>query len=240
MNYKRPLKNTWDKEWDKYNNNPYFKPNIKLINIILKIFNNNLKNKKILELGAGSGSDIVYLTKKGAAGYAADFSQKSIESINYWAEKKKVKIHAIQADIKKLPFKKNSFDLVYSVGLMEHFNNIIPLLKKQLNIIKPGGFLIIDVPQKYTLYTIAKHIRMNLGAHPFGWETEFSKKDLIKIAKNLNQEIYLIYGREFDIFDKLSLYIKNQYLKKNILPKIEKSWLAPHLCLCAGLVIKKK
>lgn len=235
-----PNPGTWDYQWKKYNLKPYFKPNLKLIGIILKIFNKDLKNKKILELGAGSGSDITLLTQLGADGYGSDFSSKSIDSIKYWSKQKRVRVHAVQADIYNLPFKKNYFDLVYSVGLMEHFQEALPLIKKQLDIVKPGGYLIIDVPQKFTLYSLAKHIRMGLNTHPFGWETEYSKGELVEVAKMIGQKPHLIYGREYDVFDKLSLYLKTKFLHQHLLPLIERSWLAPYMCLCVGLVIKKK
>ncbi|MFH2022507.1 MAG: class I SAM-dependent methyltransferase [Patescibacteria group bacterium] len=228
----------WDDQWLMYNQNPYFKPNFHILKIISQLFHHNLKNKKILELGAGSGSDIVYLAKKGAVAYALDFSQKSLDSIKYWAKKKKVKVTAIKGDIQKLPFDANTFDLVYSVGLMEHFQNTQPLLKQQMRIIRPGGFLIVDVPQKYTCYTLAKHLRMRLGTHPFGWETEFSQNDLTQLARKLGQKPYCFYGREVDILNKIIPDLNSQ-LKHTILSFIEPLPIAPAICLCIGLVIKK-
>lgn len=234
-----PTQKNWDKEWRLYNRYPYFKPNNRVLNVVRECFNGNVGGKKILELGAGSGSDIVSLAQDGAKGYALDFSNESIKTTEYWMKKKKVNIEAVQANIKKIPYPDNYFDLVYSVGLMEHFKNLIPLLKEQTRVIKPGGFLLIDVPQKYTLYTIAKHIRMKVNTHPFGWETEYSRGDLIKIAKKLNQDVHLIYGRDSDIVSRLPRAIRstcNHIFSK----KIEKSFLAQYVCLCIGLILKIK
>ena len=234
-----PKNHNWDNEWEKYNQAPYFKPNQKVISVITHLLNFDLTGKKILELGVGSGCDIVSLATMGARTYGLDFSPKSLQSVKYWAKNKKAKVNLIQADISQLKLPKNSFDIVYSVGLMEHFVDLIPLLKKQLDIVKLGGYLLIDIPQKYTLYTLAKHWRMNHGTHPFGWETEFSKSDLEQIATQLYQKPYLIYGRESDIIDKLSYYLGTNQLKNTFLAMIENSFLAPHVCLCIGLVIKK-
>lgn len=232
-----PIKENWGREWEKYNKDPYFKPNRKVLEIIKKCFNQKLKGKKIMELGAGSGSDIVSLTKAGAKGFALDFSEEAIESIVFWAKKKNCKLQIIKAHIQKIPYPNKFFDMVYSVGLMEHFADIFPYLKEQIRVIKPGGFLLIHVPQKYTLYTIAKHLRMHFGTHPFGWETEYSREDLIKLAKKINQKVFCVFGTELDIISKLPEFLQplcNRFYAKYV----EDTLLGEHISLGIGLVLK--
>ncbi len=234
-----PVKRTWDSEWKKYNRRPYFKPNKRVVEVIAECFRGTLKGRKIIELGAGSGSDIISLIKKGAIGYGLDFSKESLWTMNYWATKKDVDLNIVKATAEKIPFPDNYFDCVYSVGLMEHFVNPLPLFKEQIRVLKPGGFLLIDVPQKFTPYTIAKHIRMIKNTHPFGWETEYSKSDLIKLANRLRQEVFLIYGRDSDILSRFPKILKSG--SYNLFSKyIEKSFLAPYLCLCIGIVFRIK
>ena len=127
--------------------------------------------------------------------------------------------------------------MVYSVGLMEHFDDPLPLLKQQLSIIKKGGFLLIDVPQKYSLYSIAKHIRMRFGTHPFGWETEFSIADLKKISDKLNQKVVRFYGRDLDIIQKIPIQIRpffNSLYKK----LFEDTFISPYIGLSIGMIMK--
>jgi ubiquinone/menaquinone biosynthesis C-methylase UbiE len=235
-----PKASVWDKAWQPYNKKPFFKPNHKVIEEVKRCFPKNLKGKKILELGAGSACDIINLTLAGAEGYALDFSKESFKAMNYWAKEKNVKVKIVLADIKKIPFKDNTFDCIYSVGLMEHFPDPIPYLHEQIRLLKPGGFLIIDVPQTFTLYTIAKNIRMRLGTHPFGWETQFTKFQMENIAKKLNQPIHRIYGRDSDIilripdeYKSFKAALTNAYRKS-----IEKSFISPYVSICIGLVLK--
>ena len=56
----------WDREWRKHNHKLHLNPNQKVVDVIRECFNDQLKHKKILELGAGSGSDIIYLAQNGA------------------------------------------------------------------------------------------------------------------------------------------------------------------------------
>lgn len=234
---KYPLKTTWDKQWKHYNRAPFFKPNHKVIQEIVQCFDGDVKNKKILEIGAGSGCDILCLSKMGARGYALDFSSESIKTIQYWSKKTDTAIHIKQADILHLPYTKPQFDMVYSVGLMEHFEDPIPLLKQQVSIIKKGGFLLVDVPQKYSLYTIAKHVRMSFGTHPFGWETEYSLGDLRKISEKLHTKIVRFYGRDLDIIQKIPIQIRphiNTFYKK----MVENTFISPYIGLSIGMVMK--
>lgn len=227
----------WDREWRKHNHKLHLNPNQKVVDVIRECFNDQLKHKKILELGAGSGSDIIYLAQNGAEGYAIDLSSESVENIRYWTKRKGVNLKIIKADIKNIPFPDNYFDAVYSVGVMEHFRTLMPLLQEQIRVIKPGGFLIVDVPQKYTLYTILKHVRMKSNNHPFGWETEYSKGDLLSFAQVLCQNVYRVYGRELDIILRFPWGVRS-FCRRLFSKTIERTFIAPYACLNIGMVLK--
>ena len=76
-------------------------------------------------------------------------------------------------------------DIVFSQGVVEHFKNPILVIKEQLRVLKKNGILIINVPQKFTGYTIKKKILIRKNKWKFGWETEYSYNNLKKIAKIL-------------------------------------------------------
>lgn len=235
-----PKASTWDTQWRDYNSHRFFKPNYAVIDEVKRCFPKGVKGKKILELGAGSGCDIVSLTLEGAEGYALDFSKESLKSMNYWAKVKKAKVKNILADVKKIPLKGGTFDCIFSVGLMEHFPDPMPYLKEQIRLLKPGGFLIVDVPQTFTLYTIAKNIRMMRETHPFGWETQYNVFQLKNIAEKLNQPIHRIYGRDSDIILRIPDEYKSfkAWLTEAYRKTIEKSFLSPYVSICIGLVLK--
>jgi len=82
----------------------------------LKIFKSN-KTNKIVELGAGLGRDSIYFAKNSIHVEALDYSQSGIKNINQKIIKNnlsniiKTKIFDVR---KKLPFKNNSIEGVYS------------------------------------------------------------------------------------------------------------------------------
>lgn len=239
MNRTRSTQKTWNKQLKLYNVEPFFMPNDRVMEVISGLFNGALQGKRIIELGAGTGCTIVALAKKGVHAYALDFSSESIKSIQYWTKKQNTNVRTFKKSITTLPFDAKYFDLVYSVGVMEHFLNPTPLLEKQLRLVKNNGFLLVDVPQKFTFYTIAKHIRMRMGKHPFGWETEFSVNNLKHLAKELKQDVFSIYGRDNDLITRMPK-IMQPHFRYFFQKYLEDSYVGPLISLCIGLVIKKR
>ena len=64
----------------------------------------------------------------------------------------------IGCDASQLPFKDESLDYVYSSHLLEDFENTVEVLKEWLRVIKPGGNLILLLPDelKYRTYCTSR------------------------------------------------------------------------------------
>jgi len=116
----------------------------------LKIFKSN-KTNKIVELGAGLGRDSIYFAKNSIHVEALDYSQSGIKNINQKIKQNnlsnliKTKIFDVR---KKLPFKNNSIEGVYSHMLycMALTTSDLESLNKEIHrILKPGGINIYTV-----------------------------------------------------------------------------------------------
>src|SRR3569833_878938 len=51
-------------------------------------------------------------------------------------------------DVCALPFQDNSFDLIYSMGTIEHFPEYAVAVREMFRVLKPGGTAIVGVPNK--------------------------------------------------------------------------------------------
>lgn len=145
---------------------------------------------KVLEIGAGSAIDCAYLAKKypQLQFIGTDISKESVTLGKRIAQYLKVKLDLILDDATKSKLGSDSFDLIFSQGVVEHFKNPRQIMSEQVRILKNGGYLIIDVPQKFNPYTIYKHKKIKEGTWQYGWETEFSLCSL----KNLGKKYGLI------------------------------------------------
>lgn len=118
------------KEWEK-NFKFYFEP--------LKSFD-LLKDKTILDAGCGNGRHSYYVAKFAKEIIAFDLSQ-SVD-VALYNNRNHSNVHFIQADIYNLPFRENSFDFIFSIGVLHYlptpeqgFKKLMKLLKSQAGIL---------------------------------------------------------------------------------------------------------
>lgn len=198
-------KNFWN-IWFKLVHKSYT-PHSHIFQQILHQFNYNLKGLKILEVGAGTGRDSWLLAKYGAQSYALDYATTKMIRKRYYSDT--LQLICIQADGENLPFRDNYFDVVFSQGLIEHFREPEKLIKEQIRVLKKQGYMIIDVPQKYSLYNIYKTALIYFDNWPMTWERSYSARDMEKIGKKYSLKIVKLTG-----WDVWPLFIRNLHKAK--------------------------
>ena len=102
----------------------------------------NLAGKKILEAGSGAGRFTEILLKYDAIVHSFDYS-KAVEA-NAKNNGHHKNLLLVQADIRNIPFPKESYDYVICLGVLQHTPNPEESIKSLWAMLKPGGFLIID------------------------------------------------------------------------------------------------
>ena len=92
--------------------------------------------KKILDAGCGNGRFAYYAAKYGAEVWAIDLGP-AVEVARRNTEARNV--HVIQADLHDPPFDLESFDFIYSIGVLHHLPNPEAAFQNLLRFLKPGG-----------------------------------------------------------------------------------------------------
>jgi SAM-dependent methyltransferase len=93
------------------------------------------KNTRVLDVGCGTGANAAAVAEWGAdAVFAIDMS--SAVDAAFANTRELENVHVVQADLFRLPFRHETFDLIYSVGVLMHtpdtrkaFLSLAPLLK---------------------------------------------------------------------------------------------------------------
>jgi ubiquinone/menaquinone biosynthesis C-methylase UbiE len=150
--------------------------------------------KRILEVGAGSGRDSVSLAEHGATTVLLDYSMASLEVARDVSRKAGIVPHLVRADALRMPFRDGSFDIVFHQGLLEHFRDPRPLLQENVRVLRPDALLLVDVPQRFHLYTVLKHALIAVGKWFAGWETEFTIGQLERLMRQSGVRIVRRYG----------------------------------------------
>lgn len=191
---KTSTKVNWESFWnekknvsDVYSNSDRVKINLQRVT--------DINGKNILEIGAGTGRDSFYMIDDGGKLFLLDYSHNSLKIIRDIIPQGK-SVSTIGGDAFSLPFADESFDIIFHQGLLEHFRPVEAekLLRENVRVLKNGGLLLVDVPQRYHVYTIIKHILILVNAWFAGWEREFSVAELSVLLKKLNLTIVHSYG----------------------------------------------
>jgi SAM-dependent methyltransferase len=94
------------------------------------------RGKKVLDAGCGIGRHAYYAAQYGAQVWAVDISDAvEVAARNTVG----TGAHIIQADLNHLPFREESFDLVYSMGVLHHLPEPETAFRYLLRFVKPGG-----------------------------------------------------------------------------------------------------
>ena len=111
---------------------------------VLKILG-DVKGKKVLDVGAGTGRLAVKLSEAGAIVTALDLSEKMLEIL----KRKNRKIEVVFGDAENLDFVDGNFDIVVGAFLIVHLKNPSIFFKEVYRVLKPNGvFLVTNINQK--------------------------------------------------------------------------------------------
>ena len=100
----------------------------------------NVKGKKVLDWGYGTGIYAKILAKKGAIVKGIDISNKEIEI----AKRENPKIEFKIANAEKLPYKNKEFDIVLVSLSLNYLKNWNSVLKEIYRVLKPNGIFVFS------------------------------------------------------------------------------------------------
>jgi len=95
--------------------------------------------RRVLEIGVGIGADYLEWLKAGARATGVDLSSASLEQARRRCELAGYQPDLRLADAEQLPFPTDTFDLVYSYGVMHHSADTLKCLQEACRVLKPGG-----------------------------------------------------------------------------------------------------
>ena len=176
----------------------YIKYKLKYKSIFIDKVIQYANNGKVIETGCGTGLMAGFLQKKGLKVTALDLSQKVLDYAEEIAKKSNIiaPCKYKQGDILNLKYKKNSFDVSYSNGVLEHFSDdeIVETLKQQMNISK---YVIFGIPSTYFNMN-EKMLGNERGLTLDEWKNLIHKADG-KIVEQTSFHYYKLYRRIFEI-----------------------------------------
>jgi uncharacterized protein YbaR (Trm112 family)/ubiquinone/menaquinone biosynthesis C-methylase UbiE len=144
----------------------------------LKDIAGGVSGKKLLYVGSGNDRLVsLPLQDEGALMVNMDIVNESMQDLSAWGAKT-----CVCGDIRQLPFRSESFDVVFSKGSLHHSQPIDEPLQSMTRVCKKGGHIVLVEPNKYM--TVPRH-RLPKGlAVPTPYEHHLSSRAIVKILKS--------------------------------------------------------
>jgi ubiquinone/menaquinone biosynthesis C-methylase UbiE len=108
------------------------------------------KGKKVLEIGTGNGADGVMFALNGADYTGVDLTDTALEATRRHFAAQSLKGSFQCEDAEALSFPEESFDWVYSHGVLHHTPNTQRAIDQVWRVLKPGGSAIVMLYHKHS------------------------------------------------------------------------------------------
>jgi SAM-dependent methyltransferase len=88
--------------------------------------------------------------------------------------------HTIVADCRCMPYAAGSFDAVYSMGTIEHFDESDLAVREMARVLKPGGVAVVGVPNRLDPFLRPVLVRAlsAFGLYAYGFEKSYTRRGL--------------------------------------------------------------
>lgn len=190
----------WKDDADKFSN--YYKKEGSFVSrflnkrteILLPLIG-DVKGKTVLDLGCGNGVHIKLIAPRCETITGMDISEKMLDETRKELRKLGVNNYNLKiCDVQKpLEVKKESFDLIISMGLLDYVESPKHVLKECHRILRDNGYIIFTIPKKPSLFFPLRTKSGNLIKEKVFDLTPIynilTKKDVMELSKSCGFEI---------------------------------------------------
>jgi SAM-dependent methyltransferase len=127
---------------------------------------------------------LLWMARKGARPVGVDISAEIVHQAGRVLEDQHAALAV--ADVRSLPFPSNAFDLIYSMGTIEHFEDYDLAVREFYRVLKPSGVAVVGVPNKLDpfLRPLLVHLWNRFGSYPYGMEKSFTARGLRRVLES--------------------------------------------------------
>ncbi|MDQ1535045.1 MAG: hypothetical protein QOF28_2806 [Actinomycetota bacterium] len=117
----------------------------------------DIAGRRVLEVGTGEGAEAEQLIRRGARWSGIDLTPESIERVGTRLALRGLRFDDLrQASVLDLPFEDDSFDVVFSHGVLHHVPEIHTAQREIHRVLQPDGELVVMMYARWSLnYLVA-------------------------------------------------------------------------------------
>lgn len=137
------------------------------------------RGSRTLEIGVGVGSDHYRLASAGCEMTALDLSREHLRHTSRHLELEGLTTAPVYGDAEQMPFPDNSFDLVYSFGVLHHTPGTEQAISEVRRVLRPGGTALIGLYHRdscfFWLNTLLQNGLLRGRLFTLGWRRLLSQ-----------------------------------------------------------------
>jgi SAM-dependent methyltransferase len=123
---------------------------------------------------------LAWAGRRGARAYGVDISEPIVIQARAAFDARSGALKGAVGDVRDLPFADASFDAIYSMGTIEHFDETERAVEEMALVLKPRGRAIVGVPNRHDpflrpLLVVVLHA---VGLYGYGFEKSYSRRAL--------------------------------------------------------------
>jgi 2-polyprenyl-3-methyl-5-hydroxy-6-metoxy-1,4-benzoquinol methylase len=156
---------------------------------------------RVIEIGAGAGTNAAAMAKRGASVTLLDYSPTALETAKGLFAANGLEADFVEANALELPDAvRGGFGIAMSFGLNEHFTGSerVGIFQAHLDALRPDGIAIVSVPNARNVpYRLSKWAAERTGRWKLGVEVPFARPELEAICRRLGVTEPEFFGDSF-------------------------------------------
>lgn len=162
----------------------------------------SFKGKKLLEVGCGTGIDLVRFAQVGATVTGIDLSTTALDLARKNMERKGLAADLVRMNGEEMDFGENVFDVVYAHGVLQYTANTEKMVAEIHRVLKPGGQAIMMVYNRISWLNLMRQItKVPLEHEDAPVLKKFSIRELKKLLRPFKR--YQIIPERFPVKTRL-------------------------------------
>ncbi len=165
---------------------------------------------KLLEIGCGMGSDTAEWAKRGLAVTAIDLTEPALECTKLRFKLCGLRANFILGNAESLEFPDNTFDIVYSFGVLHHSPDTGKTIEEVRRVLKKGGLTLIMLYHRRSLnYLVHRLLNYPFDGNkedPCPVEHTYTRSEVMKMFRDYSSckiSVDYLFGTGYGIMNNV-------------------------------------
>jgi SAM-dependent methyltransferase len=141
---------------------------------------------------------LAWASRRGARVYGIDISEPTVlqaraafDTGSEPVPSRRKGLRSAIGDVRELPFRDATFDAIYSMGTIEHFDETERAIEEMARVLKPGGRAIVGVPNRHDpfLRPLFATMLQAAGLYAYGYEKSYSRRALRRMLEKAGLDV---------------------------------------------------